>query len=118
MQNQKPQSEPADIDPSVNEIFTQSQALDYCRQITGKRPAPSTWHRWKMKGVSGIRLETILINGNVLTSREALVRFFQASAIAKNKRHSQSTSAGIKKAKRMRDSAAARAEFDAHELGI
>ena len=101
------------IDPSVEEIFTQSQALDYCESLIGKRPAPSSWHRWRIKGVSGVRLETILISGRVLTSREALVRFFRESAVAKNQRLSKSTSEGIRKAKLMRE-----AEAEAAELGI
>ena len=47
------------------------------RRRKGKRPHVSTIFRWALRGVRGIRLETIRIGGTLCTSEEALVRFFQ-----------------------------------------
>lgn len=51
------------------------------KQITEKvpsRPHPGTIWRWYKKGLrGGIKLETILIGGRRMTSREALQRFAQ-----------------------------------------
>jgi hypothetical protein len=46
------------------------------------RPHISTWQRWRLRGVRGIRLETVLIGGRRYTSREALARFFDAVTVA------------------------------------
>ena len=40
------------------------------------RPHLSTLHRWRLRGVHGIRLESCLLAGRRFTSREALNRFF------------------------------------------
>jgi Protein of unknown function (DUF1580) len=42
------------------------------------RPHISTLHRWRLRGVRGVRLETVLIGGRRFTSREALQRFVAA----------------------------------------
>lgn len=47
-----------------------------CRR-QGKRLHISTVFRWALRGVRGVRLETIRIGGTLCTSEEALVRFFQ-----------------------------------------
>jgi hypothetical protein len=42
-----------------------------------------TVHRWRLRGVRGVRLETIVIGGRRVTSHEALTRFAAAcSAVA------------------------------------
>src|SRR4051794_13972212 len=46
------------------------------------RPHISTLHRWRTRGVRGIRLEAILTGGVWCTSREALRRFFDATTYA------------------------------------
>lgn len=38
----------------------------------------ATLHRWRLKGVRGVRLETCLIGGLRYTSKEAIERFFAA----------------------------------------
>jgi Protein of unknown function (DUF1580) len=43
------------------------------------KPHTSTLHRWRLRGIRGVRLETILIGGVRYTSREALQRFFNAT---------------------------------------
>jgi hypothetical protein len=42
------------------------------------RPHVSTVHRWRMRGINGIKLETIRIGGRRYTSQEALDRFIGA----------------------------------------
>lgn len=44
----------------------------------GKRLSLATLHRWRLHGVRGVRLETILVGGMRYTSREAISRFIQA----------------------------------------
>ena len=41
----------------------------------GKRLSLATLHRWRLNGVRGTRLETILIGGSRFTSAEAIARF-------------------------------------------
>lgn len=43
-----------------------------------KRLSLATLHRWRIKGVRGVRLETVLIGGLRYTSREAISRFIAA----------------------------------------
>jgi Protein of unknown function (DUF1580) len=49
------------------------------QEVTGKRPSPSTCHRWRSKGSRGIILETILFGSRRMTSCEAVRRFIQKS---------------------------------------
>ncbi|MDB4631900.1 DUF1580 domain-containing protein, partial [bacterium] len=42
--------------------------------------------RWMEKGVSGVKLETLFISGERVTSEEALLRFFVKSTAAKGKK--------------------------------
>lgn len=68
--------------------------------IPGQRPVSySALLRWIRSGVAGVRLDSVLIAGSKYTSREALNRFFNDSAQAKSKRHSQATKRGIRLSK-------------------
>ena len=42
------------------------------------RPSINTFHRWRMRGIKGHRLETCRLAGRRYTSVEALDRFFDA----------------------------------------
>ena len=44
----------------------------------GKRQCLATLHRWRLHGVRGTRLETVLIGGARYTSAEAIDRFIAA----------------------------------------
>jgi len=44
-------------------------------QATGQRPHPSTLHRWRLRGISGVRLETVRCGGRRLCSVESVRRF-------------------------------------------
>ena len=41
-------------------------------------PHISTLHRWRLRGVRGHRLESILVGGSRYTSRQAIARFIDA----------------------------------------
>lgn len=47
------------------------------REIPGQ-PSISTLHRWRMSGVRGRKLETVLVGGIRFTSKEAIRRFIEA----------------------------------------
>lgn len=59
-------------------LLTLSEA---CGRIP-KKPHISSLHRWRLKGVRGIKLETCLIGGVRYTSTEAMQRFVEATTIA------------------------------------
>jgi hypothetical protein len=48
------------------------------------RPNLSTLHRWRLRGVRGVRLETCRIGGRRYTSTEALQRFAQACSAVRD----------------------------------
>lgn len=52
------------------------------------RPHISTVHRWRLRGVRGVKLETCLLGGSRVTSREALTRFSHAITKAVDGEHS------------------------------
>ena len=66
------------------ELITVSKALDYFEQRTGDRPAPSTFHRWRKKGCSGVVIETLAVAGKTYTSLKAIHRFWEAVTEAKS----------------------------------
>ena len=43
-----------------------------------KRHSLASLHRWRLKGVRGVKLETVLICGLRYTSKEAIARFIAA----------------------------------------
>ena len=67
------------IDLSREELFPLTRAAEF---VPGRRPNASTIYRWVLKGIRGVRLETLLVGGCRLTSREALERFFRATTVA------------------------------------
>jgi hypothetical protein len=48
----------------------------------GRRHSLASLHRWRLHGVRGTRLETVLIGGLRYTSREAIGRFIAAQNAA------------------------------------
>lgn len=67
------------------------------------RVSPATIHRWRLHGVRGVRLETLLIGGQRFTSREAISRFID------QQNHPQgAVDTSVTPAKRARQSEAAR----------
>ena len=49
-----------------------------------KKLSPGVIQQWRLNGVFGIRLETMLIGGRRYTSREAIGRFLEAINAADN----------------------------------
>ena len=107
------------IDLRNEETFPFTELPVRLQKLTGsrKRINISTAHRWRQKGVKGIKLETVLIGGERFTSYEAINRFSEASTRAKDKSFGESIRAGQLSAKREREIAAAEAELDACGVG-
>ena len=63
------------IDVTTEDVLTLGEA---CRAIPPKGISPATMARWIQRGVRGCRLETVVIGGRRLTSRESLARFYAA----------------------------------------
>lgn len=62
-------------------VLTLPEAAAAIPTQNGKRPSVSTIWRWCRKGLRGIRLEYLRCGRRILTSREALDRFFTALAV-------------------------------------
>ena len=79
------------------------------RTLPGK-PHLSTLHRWRLRGVRGVRLETVLIGGRRYTSVEALERFSERVTTAADgepapQRTNRQRAAAISRAERELDRA-------------
>ena len=46
-------------------------------RATGQRHSPSTYHRWRQRGISGVKLETVRCGGRRLCSIESVRRFLR-----------------------------------------
>jgi len=82
------------------------------RTVPGGSVHVSTIHRWRMKGVRGVRLETFLRGGIRSTTDEAIERFFAATTAAADGDPAPSLTS------RQRERAISRAEREASEAGI
>ncbi|MFO1006974.1 MAG: DUF1580 domain-containing protein [Planctomycetaceae bacterium] len=71
----------------------------------GKRLSLATLHRWRLHGVRGTRLETILVGGMRYVSREAISRFIERQNADEN------AVPGITLAQRNRQAEAAQKEL-------
>lgn len=80
---------------SVSEsLLTLSEAA---RSLPGGRVHVSTLHRWRLRGVRGIKLETMMRGGVRMTSMAALERFFVAISAAVDGDHSAAVSTTTKR---------------------
>ena len=84
------------IDTFKETILSVNDAAKHVGEVTGKKRNRAVIMRWANRGVSGVRLRTILIGGEVFTSSEALNEFFADSRRAKQKRRSDATAGGIR----------------------
>ena len=66
------------IDVASETLLTFAEAA---RSLPG-RPHLSTLHRWRLRGVRGVKLETCVIGGRRFTSAESLLRFGAATTAA------------------------------------
>ena len=67
------------IDPFSDELITLAQAAALCPKVNGKRPRCSTIWRWCSKGSHGATLGYVRIGWRIMTSRTALLDFFDRS---------------------------------------
>ena len=51
---------------------------DAGKRVPGKPRCLMTMHRWRLKGVKGVKLECVVIGNIIYTSDEAMMRFFAA----------------------------------------
>ncbi len=77
------------------------------------QPHIATLHRWRLRGVRGVRLETVLVGGRRFTTQEALQRFFSATTAATNGGESPEV-----RTNKSRQQAIERAEAELREAGI
>jgi hypothetical protein len=62
-----------------------SETLQTFAEAAGElpsRPHVSTLHRWRLRGVRGVKLETCVIGGRRFISKEAIRRFAEATTAA------------------------------------
>ena len=66
------------IDATREELLRFGEARNHLpKGRFGARPDVSTLHRWATRGVHGVRLEFLRTPSGLVTSREALARFFE-----------------------------------------
>ena len=90
------------IDISTEKLIEINKVPKEVERLTGSRPSLQTVYRWRQKGVAGIKLETLFVNGKSYVSLESLNRFFVQSALAKQGRISIATTAALEHAKERR----------------
>ena len=67
------------MSPPREKLYPLSEAVELA---TGCRPHPATTHRWRQRGISGVRLETVRVGGRRLCSVESVHRFVAATTAA------------------------------------
>jgi len=95
------------IDFENESLITLGEA---CRAFPPSGVSDATLARWVQKGTRGFKLETIVIGGRRLTSREAIGRFIQSQNPA------ETPSPAVSPSQRKRQSEAARVALQ--EAGI
>ena len=70
------------IDPDQENVMSLTEATRVLPRINGRKPAVSTLWRWCRKGLRGVHLEYLRVGRNIVTSKEALHRFFTVLAEA------------------------------------
>ena len=64
------------------EVMSLAEAAKSLPRVNGRRPSLSTLWRWCRKGLKGVRLDYLRVGRKIVTSREAMNRFFAALAQA------------------------------------
>ena len=72
------------IDPINDKLIPFGKLPSWCEKNLGHRISPSTLHRWRFRGIRGVKLETILIGGKRFTGESQLLFFFAASTRAQD----------------------------------
>jgi len=92
-----------------DDLFSFPQAS----KLVQGHPHVSTFHRWRLRGIRGVKLETVLVGGRRYVSRESLRRFCEELNAADS--HS-SESATARSRRREQEKAAA--ESDCTNVGL
>ncbi len=75
------------IDPEAEEILPLTDAAKFVQRVFGgRRPSLNTVARWCIQGLRGRKLDSLKRGAQRVTSREAVVRFFQTAASNENAR--------------------------------
>ena len=98
------------IDLTTETLITMRQAA----AMLPERPHLSTLHRWRIRGIHGARLETLLLGGRRYTSREAMQRFAAAITAAADGQALESAPPTL----RAREAGIRRAEEELERTGI
>jgi len=75
------------IDPLHDELITLKEVAAMVPGLCGGRMNPQTVYRWATRGVRGVKLETVMVGGRRLTSREAVRQFIETLTAAQNGDH-------------------------------
>ena len=70
------------IDIENENLIPFSKLPKWCEKNLGNRVHPTTLHRWRLRGIRGVKLETILAGGKRYTSASSLNKFFADSTAA------------------------------------
>ncbi|MFA6135247.1 MAG: DUF1580 domain-containing protein [Phycisphaerae bacterium] len=68
------------IDVETESLLSLTEATKVLPRINGRKPAISTLWRWCRRGLRGVKLEYLRYGRNIVTTRQALTRFFTALA--------------------------------------
>ncbi|TWU44144.1 hypothetical protein Q31b_16800 [Novipirellula aureliae] len=70
----------ADLNILTEDVISLSEVRKCLPKVGGqKRPHISTIWRWTLRGVGGVKLETVKIGSRILTSKQAVTRFISAT---------------------------------------
>ncbi len=70
------------IDVTRDTLIRFRDLPSWSKEHFGKRIHPSTFQRWRLRGVRGVKLASILIGGERYSSEESLQLFFAATTAA------------------------------------
>ena len=68
------------IDTENETLLSLTEATKVLPRVNGRKPAISTLWRWCRKGLRGVKLEYVRYGRNIVTTRQALGRFFTTLA--------------------------------------
>ena len=70
------------IDVTRDNLIRFRDLPSWSKEHLGKRVHPSTFQRWRLRGVRGVKLASILVGGERYSSEESLQVFFAATTAA------------------------------------
>ncbi|KAA1262293.1 hypothetical protein LF1_48570 [Rubripirellula obstinata] len=98
-------------------LLRMSDVPDVVEELTGERPHLGTVHKWRKRGIAGVRLDCSFAMGCYRTSRAALVAFFDRIAVAKAGGDPDTKAGPVTLARLDRDRELSRVEDELFSLG-